>query len=177
MGAFCPKIPNERLPRLDELKNNPTALLVVAAAFAGTDGRLLLQRRPSGKHHAGLWEFPGGKVESTEIPRAALVREIAEELAIGLDPASLVPLAFADSAPEGDFPAIVILLYSVTHWDGEPRALEGGELAWFDVDEARKLPMPPLDVILLDNIARPSVPRGGLPSGGHLPMWPTPTRP
>ena len=162
---------------MDELKNNPTALLVVAAALARPDGRLLLQRRPPGKRHGGLWEFPGGKVEPGEIPARALVREIAEELAIELDPGSLAPLAFADSPPEGDFPPIVILLYTATRWRGEPQALEGGELAWFDAAEARQLPMPPLDVILLDSVARLSLQHGGLPSADHLPMSPTPARP
>jgi 8-oxo-dGTP diphosphatase len=139
---------------LPELKNNPTWLQVVAAAITRPDGRLLLQQRPAGKHHAGLWEFPGGKVESGETPALALVREIAEELGIELEPAALEPLAFAESDAVGNAPAIVILLYRAGHWRGNPQALEGGELRWFSVEEARRLAKPPLDVALLERFVR-----------------------
>jgi 8-oxo-dGTP diphosphatase len=154
MGPVCPKSPNERFPKLTELPNNPTWLPVVAAALTDADGRLLMHRRPPGKRHAGLWEFPGGKVESGEIPALALVREIDEELGIELDPSALEPVAFAESRAETGFPAIVILLYRAGRWRGEPRALEGGELGWFDRGQAWALPKPPLDVMLLDSFLR-----------------------
>jgi 8-oxo-dGTP diphosphatase len=136
------------------MKNNPTWMQVVAAAIQRADGRLLLHRRPAGKRHAGLWEFPGGKVEPGEIPAFALIREIEEELGIQLDLELLEPLVFAESRAEADFPAIVILLYRAGGWRGEPQALEGGEVGWFDVGEARKLAKPPLDVALFDSFLR-----------------------
>lgn len=127
---------------------------MVAAALTRADGRLLLHRRPPDKRHGGLWEFPGGKVEAGEIPAVALIRELAEELAITLDPGALQPQAFAESPAESGFSAIVILLYRVTDWRGEPRALEGGEVGWFTPAEARALAKPPLDVMLFDSLAR-----------------------
>ena len=136
------------------MKNNPTWLPVVAAAISRADGRFLLQRRPAGKQHAGLWEFPGGKVETGETPAIALVREIAEELDIVLEPGSLEPLTFAESRAADGSPAIVILLYKAGRWHGEPRPLEGGELGWFSPAEARALAKPPLDVTLLDQFVR-----------------------
>jgi 8-oxo-dGTP diphosphatase len=123
-------------------------MLVVAAALQCADGRWLMHRRPEGKHHAGLWEFPGGKVEPSEIPSQALVRELAEELGIGCDAAQLAPAGFAETrAPEAG-KEIVILLYRLTMWDGEPAALEGGAIAWFTPAEVLALAKPPLDAIL-----------------------------
>jgi 8-oxo-dGTP diphosphatase len=127
----------------------PTTMLVVAAALERADGRVLMQQRPPGKAHAGLWEFPGGKVEPGETPRAALVREVTEELAITLDPASLAPACFADDAAEDRGLAVVILLYTARAWIGEPRALEGGACDWFTRAEIAALAMPPLDYALL----------------------------
>lgn len=125
---------------------------VVAAAIVGPDGRLLLYKRPEGKRHAGLWEFPGGKVEPQEIPASALVREIEEELDILLDPAALEPACFAENpAGEGEA-AIVILLYIARSWEGDPHAREGGEWGWFRPEEAALLPKPPLDVALLEKL-------------------------
>jgi 8-oxo-dGTP diphosphatase len=124
-------------------------MLVVAAALERADGRILMQRRPPGKAHGGLWEFPGGKVEPGETPRAALVREASEELAITLDPAALAPACFADSAANEGHPAIVILLYTARAWIGEPRAMEGGACGWFTRAEIAALAMPPLDYALL----------------------------
>jgi 8-oxo-dGTP diphosphatase len=139
---------------LSDLNNNPTCQQVVAAAIRRPDGRFLLQRRPAGKRHAGLWEFPGGKVERGETPALALIREVSEELGIELAHASLEPVTFAESQAESDSPAIVILLYKAGRWQGEPRALAGGEFGWFDAEEARTLAKPPLDVILLDGFLR-----------------------
>jgi 8-oxo-dGTP diphosphatase len=132
-----------------ELQENPTWLPVVAAAITDSEGRLLLHRRPPGKQHAGLWEFPGGKVERHENPPFALIREINEELGLALDPDDLEPLAFAQGPGTGEYGTIVILLYRAWKWQGEPRALEGNPWGWFTLDEAARLPMPPLDVDLL----------------------------
>lgn len=124
-------------------------MLVVAAALERADGRILMQQRPPEKAHGGLWEFPGGKVEPGETPRAALIREVGEELAIALDPATLAPGCFADEAAKGAGPAIVILLYTARAWTGEPRAMEGGTCGWFTRAEIAGLAMPPLDYVLL----------------------------
>jgi 8-oxo-dGTP diphosphatase len=123
-------------------------LAVVAGALQRTDGRWLMHQRPPGKHHAGLWEFPGGKVEPNEIPPQSLIRELQEELGIRCDPASLAPAGFAETAVPEAGRQIVILLYTVTGWSGEPAALEGGAVGWFTPVEALALPMPPLDVML-----------------------------
>ncbi|MFN9498313.1 MAG: (deoxy)nucleoside triphosphate pyrophosphohydrolase [Erythrobacteraceae bacterium] len=123
-------------------------MLVVAAALQCADGRWLMHLRPEGKHHAGLWEFPGGKVGPSELPSQALVRELAEELGIGCDAAQLASVGFAETtAPEAG-KEIVILLYSLTMWDGEPAALEGGAIAWCTPAEVLTLAKPPLDAIL-----------------------------
>ena len=122
-----------------------TWMPVVAVALRDHQDRWLLHRRPEGKQHAGLWEFPGGKVEFDEIPTLALVREAREELGIDLSPDDLRPLAFADEGGGGEASGIVILLYSADRWQGDPRALEGGEVGWFTVAELEALPKPPLD--------------------------------
>jgi 8-oxo-dGTP diphosphatase len=129
------------------MKKNPTTLLVVAAALVRENGRILLQRRPQGRSMAGLWEFPGGKLEDGETPEAALVRELAEELAIEIDIANLMPACFA-SAMIGDRP-LLLMLYICKIWEGEPIAVESPELGWFTVDEMAGLPMPPADIPLL----------------------------
>jgi 8-oxo-dGTP diphosphatase len=123
-------------------------MLVVAAALHRADGRWLMHRRPPGKHHAGLWEFPGGKVEPSEMPAQALERELGEELGIGCDPCDLVPAGFAETPRDAAESAIVILLYSLSVWQGVPDALEGGAIAWFTPDEVESLAKPPLDTAL-----------------------------
>jgi 8-oxo-dGTP diphosphatase len=123
--------------------NETSPLVVVAAALTQPDGRVLMQQRPVGKAHAGLWEFPGGKVEPGEAPAAALARELAEELGIVVDAADAVPLAFAADV------RIVLLLYRVTRWTGEPRAIEGDALVWDVPERLAQLAMPPLDVPLV----------------------------
>jgi 8-oxo-dGTP diphosphatase len=130
------------------MKKIPTALLVVAAALVLENGRILLQKRPPGRSMAGLWEFPGGKLEDGETPEQALVRELSEELAIGIDAANLVPACFA-SAMIGDRP-LLLMLYTCKIWEGEPIAVESPELGWFSIDEMAGLPMPPADIPLLD---------------------------
>lgn len=123
-------------------------MAVVAAALRRPDGRWLTHRRPEGKHHAGLWEFPGGKVERYEMPRDSLVRELAEELGIACRAEDFVPAGFAESEGEGGARGLVILLYTCSDWQGEPAALEGGAVGWFTPAEALALAKPPLDVAL-----------------------------
>lgn len=129
------------------MKKIPTTLLVVAAALVRENGRILLQKRPKGRSMAGLWEFPGGKLEDDETPEAALVRELSEELAIKIDAANLAPACFA-SAMIGGGP-LLLMLYICKVWEGEPIAVESPELGWFAVDEMAGLPMPPADIPLL----------------------------
>jgi 8-oxo-dGTP diphosphatase len=132
------------------LQNNPTFVPVVAVALIAPGSRVLLQQRPSQREHGGLWEFPGGKVEPSETPESALLREIEEELGIALDPAAIEPLTFASDPrlPPGPRQPHVILLYTCRRWSGEPRSLDGQILAWVDPGELLSLPMPPLDVPL-----------------------------
>jgi 8-oxo-dGTP diphosphatase len=125
-----------------------TFMAVVAGALHRADGRWLMHRRPEGKHHGGLWEFPGGKVEAHEIPVQSLVRELTEELGIVCHAEACNPAGFAESEAGSGQPAIVILLYTVSAWDGEPQALEGGAIGWFTPAEALELRKPPLDIHL-----------------------------
>lgn len=127
----------------------PGWIAVVAGALERGDGRWLMHLRPQGKHHGGLWEFPGGKVEPGEMPASALVREIAEELGVACKANDLVPCGFAetDGSGQGDR-ALVLLLYRLSVWQGEPQALEGGAVGWFTPDEVAALPKPPLDAAL-----------------------------
>jgi 8-oxo-dGTP diphosphatase len=123
--------------------DEPTPLLVVAAALVDADGRVLVQQRPAGRSLAGLWEFPGGKVEVGETPEAALIRELEEELAITVPHACLAPAAFA-SLPRPDR-HLLLLLYITRKWSGVPRALEATALKWLRPAEMHALPMPPAD--------------------------------
>lgn len=123
-------------------------LLVVAVALVDADGRVLLQQRPEGKSMAGLWEFPGGKIEPGESPEAALVRELAEELGIDVAAACLAPATFA-SATTDDERHLLLLLYVCRKWTGVPRSLEGGALRWERPAAMFALPMPPADLPLI----------------------------
>jgi len=120
------------------------SLFVVAAALVDGEGRVLVQQRPVGKQMAGLWEFPGGKVERGETPEAALVRELAEELGITVAVDALVPLTFA-SAPLADR-QLLLLLYRCEAWTGEPQPLAAVALAWHAPSALRGLAMPPADL-------------------------------
>src|SRR5690349_7373827 len=116
MRDFSHRGANETLMRKLNVENSPTFVLVVAAAIRDAGGRLLLQQCPAHKRHAGLWEFPGGKVESEEIPTLALCREILEELDLQLDAGSLAPAGFAEELPADGRPGLVLLLYSCGSW-------------------------------------------------------------
>lgn len=134
------------------MTKNPTWLLVVAAAFSDKRGCWLMHQRPEEKHHGGLWEFPGGKVEAGETPQEALIREVKEELAVEIREHVLEPLAFSQSEGEAGGPPIVILLYKITQWEGELRAMEGGSIDWFTPAQIASLARPPLDVDLCKKI-------------------------
>lgn len=123
-------------------------LAVTAGALQRGDGLWLMHRRPLHKAHGGLWEFPGGKVEDYEKPAECLVRELREELGIILRAIDLEPAGFAEEGEAGTKLPIVILLYKVRSWDGEPHALEGGEIGWFAPGRIARLAKPPLDSLL-----------------------------
>lgn len=124
-----------------------TPLVVVAAALVDRDGRLLVQQRPEGLSMAGLWEFPGGKLEPDETPEQALIRELAEELAIDVDHACLAPACFA-SEPLGDR-HLLLLLYVCRKWRGTPLAQHASALRWVRPVELHGLAMPPADKPLI----------------------------
>jgi 8-oxo-dGTP diphosphatase len=118
-------------------------LLVAACALVDGDGRVLICQRPQGKQLAGLWEFPGGKVEAGETPEAALIRELKEELGISVTQACLAPFVFASYAYD-DF-HLLMPLFLCRRWEGFVQQLEHAALAWVRPDEMRDYPMPPAD--------------------------------
>lgn len=122
-------------------------VLVSAVALIDVDGRVLLTQRPEGKPMAGLWEFPGGKVEPFETPEAALIRELHEELGIDTWESCLAPLTFA-SHDYGDF-HLLMPLFACRKWHGTPRAREGQALKWVRPNQLRDYPMPPADIPLI----------------------------
>ncbi len=122
-------------------------VLVSAVALIDADGRVLLAQRPAGKSLAGLWEFPGGKVETGETPEAALIRELREELGIDTWKSCLAPLTFASHAYD-DF-HLLMPLFACRRWEGIPVAREGQTLAWVRPEKLRDYPMPPADLPLI----------------------------
>ena len=122
-------------------------LLVVAVALVDVDGRVLVSERPAGKQLAGLWEFPGGKVEPGERPEETLIRELAEELGIQVEEPCLAPLTFASHAYP-DF-HLLMPLYVCRRWTGTPRSMEGQALKWVRPKALRDLAMPPADAPLI----------------------------
>ena len=118
-------------------------LLVVAAALIDANGRVLVQQRPPGKPMAGLWEFPGGKIDAGETPEAALRRELAEELGIAIDESCLAPAVFA-SEPMADR-HLLLLLYVLRKWPGSPEARHASALKWLRPVELHRLDMPSAD--------------------------------
>ena len=124
---------------------------VVAAALVDGEGRVLVAQRPQGKSLAGLWEFPGGKIEPGETPDAALVRELEEELGIAVAETALEPLTFVSHAYP-DF-HLLMLMYVCRAWAGEPVGQQGQPLVWGDMAMLGGLPMPPADIPLLAALA------------------------
>lgn len=122
-------------------------VLVSAVALLDGAGRVLLAERPAGKSLAGLWEFPGGKVEQGESPEAALSRELREELGIETAEADFAPLAFASHGYEAFH--LLMPLYACRVWQGTPTGREGQRLSWAGVDDLDTFPMPPADIPLL----------------------------
>jgi 8-oxo-dGTP diphosphatase len=122
-------------------------VLVSAVALIDIDGRVLLAQRPEGKSMAGLWEFPGGKVESGETPEAALIRELREELGIETSASCLAPLAFASHTYD-DF-HLLMPLFACRRWTGSVIPLEGQRLAWVRAGDLKAYEMPPADVPLI----------------------------
>jgi 8-oxo-dGTP diphosphatase len=122
-------------------------VLVSAVALIDRDGRVLLAQRPEGKSMAGLWEFPGGKIEADETPEAALVRELHEELGIQTWNSCLAPLTFASHSYD-DF-HLLMPLFACRKWEGIPQPKEGQTLKWVKPMELRNYPMPEADIPLI----------------------------
>jgi len=122
-------------------------ILVAAVALIDPDGRVLLAQRPEGKSMAGLWEFPGGKVEQGESPETALIRELSEELGIDTWASCLAPLTFA-SHSYPDF-HLLMPLFACRRWQGTPQPREGQTLKWVRPVDMRDYPMPPADIPLI----------------------------
>ena len=125
-------------------------VLVAACALIDADGRVLIAERPAGKSMAGLWEFPGGKVEAGERPEECLIRELAEELGIAVNEACLAPLTFA-SHNYPDF-HLLMPLYVCRRWEGIVTPREGQRLAWVKPQRLRDYPMPPADEPLVSHL-------------------------
>ncbi len=134
--------------RLSSAEPHP-AMIVVAAALVDVHGRVLLQRRPVDRQHGGLWEFPGGKLETGEGPLDALSRELREELTLEIRAEDCVALGFSASEPQQGTRAIVLLLFGCRVWQGEPASQEGAHWDWFPPDAIALLDTPPLDVPLI----------------------------
>ncbi len=125
-------------------------VLVAACALIDADGRVLIAQRPAGKAMAGLWEFPGGKVDPGERPEDALIRELKEELGIVVNEACLAPLTFASHSYE-DF-HLLMPLYVCRRWEGTVAPHEGQKLAWVRPNRLKEYPMPPADVPLISHL-------------------------
>ena len=125
-------------------------VLVAACALIDADGRVLIAERPAGKSMAGLWEFPGGKVDPGERPEDALIRELKEELGIVVNEACLAPLTFASHTYE-DF-HLLMPLYVCRRWEGTVTPREGQKLAWVRPNKLREYPMPPADIPLISHL-------------------------
>ncbi|MEM8833531.1 MAG: 8-oxo-dGTP diphosphatase MutT [Pseudomonadota bacterium] len=136
-------------PRPDHPSGLPN-ILVAAVVLVNTDGEVLLAKRPEGKSMAGLWEFPGGKVKEGESPEFALARELAEELGIETRECCFAPLGFASHSYD-DF-HLLMPLYACRMWKGEPKPIEGQELAWVKPNDLAQYDMPEADIPLIYQI-------------------------
>lgn len=132
------------LPPLDP---NRRLVLVAAAVLIDDQGRVLLAQRPAGKTMAGLWEFPGGKINEGELPEIALARELREELGIETSPGCFLPLTFASHAYENFH--LLMPIFACRVWQGTPQPREGQKLVWAHKREWRDYPMPPADDVVL----------------------------
>ena len=128
-------------------------LLVSAGALIDVDGRVLLAQRPVGKLMAGLWEFPGGKIETEETPEGALIRELREELDIDTTHSCLAPLTFVshhyDATNDRDAFHLLMMLFVCRRWQGTPKSMEGSKLKWVRPQRLRDYPMPAADIPLI----------------------------
>ena len=124
-----------------------SCVVVVAVALIDPDGRVLLAQRPEGKSMAGLWEFPGGKVEPDETPEVALIRELREELGVDTEASCLAPLTFASHGYESFH--LLMPLYACRKWEGIPAPQEGQAIRWVRPRDLRDWPMPPADLPLI----------------------------
>ncbi|WP_417320796.1 8-oxo-dGTP diphosphatase MutT [Emcibacter sp.] len=137
---LCPDVPNR--------PTGPLPVTTVAAVImVDIDGRILLAQRPEGKSMAGLWEFPGGKLEGGETPERALIRELKEELDINITEACLAPFTFASHSYEKFH--LLMPCFLCRRWDGIVRGLEGQALKWVQINDLRDYPMPPADEPLI----------------------------
>jgi 8-oxo-dGTP diphosphatase len=125
-----------------------TLMIVSAAALVRSDGCLLLAQRPEGKTMAGLWEFPGGKVEAGESPQGALTRELMEELGVRVDEADMTPFAFASHAYERFH--LLMPVFMIRKWEGEIASQEGQQLAWVSAGDIKGYPAPAADIPLFE---------------------------
>lgn len=128
------------------VEKTPT-MLVAAVALVDADGRVLLQQRAAGRPMAGLWEFPGGKLEPGETPEVALIRELREELGIETDQACLAPATFASARLDPRH--LLLLLYICRKWRGVPKPLDAAALQWLRPNQMFGLAMPPADIPLI----------------------------
>ncbi len=135
-----------------DLSEKVKVVLVAACALIDGEGRVLMAERPEGKELAGLWEFPGGKIEGGERPEAALVRELREELGITVDPGDLEPFTFASYGYERFH--LLMPLYLCRRWQGVPEPMEGQRICWAALAGLKTLPMPPADVPLVEALER-----------------------
>lgn len=125
-------------------------VLVAACALVDTEGAVLLAQRPEGKSLAGMWEFPGGKIEAGERPEEAMIRELREELGIAVKADCLAPLTFASHGYDSFH--LLMPLFICRRWEGIPQALEGQKLAWVKPRAMRDYPMPPADEPLIAHL-------------------------
>ena len=125
-----------------------TLMIVAAAALVRSDGLLLLAQRPEGKTMAGLWEFPGGKIEAGESPQGALARELQAELGVRVAESDMTPFSFASHAYERFH--LLMPVFMIREWEGEIEAKEGQQLAWVSASEIRSYPAPAADVPLFE---------------------------